>query len=260
MLLYVGTITSGANQSCLFKEQLSVACQGTALTAVSQGWDEGQRCLPLPGCTSTAQGQVRVPPKRNVAVRRHTRLQREEKGLETHVSPVSPASPIPPVRSESPALLPSQEAGAAYAAKKPRASPASSIVKRAWRAVWTQLMTEKNGKRSDCLLWGFSKMPRVEPGAVSPRAGFTVRTVSSRFAPEYSFKNKKNNLKTRERRNVLVAPPACLGSAIITHPQPGCVNKASQSLLLLKRIKTHISRFPGDRRLPWRGAGVGDPF
>lgn len=52
----------------------------SALIAVSQGLDEGQHCLPLPGCASIAQGQVLVPPKRKLAVRRHTRLQREKKG------------------------------------------------------------------------------------------------------------------------------------------------------------------------------------
>lgn len=52
---------------------------------------------------------------------------------------------------------------------------------------------------------------------------------------------------------MLVAPPFCLGSAIITHTQPGCMNNAGQFLLLLKGIKIHISCLPGDCRLPWQG-------
>lgn len=51
-----------------------------ASTAVSQGMDEGQHCLPLPGCSSIAQGYVLVPPDRKLAVKRCTRLQREENG------------------------------------------------------------------------------------------------------------------------------------------------------------------------------------
>ena len=97
----------------------------SALIAVSQGLDEGQRCLPLPGCTSIAQGQVLVPPKRKLAVRRHRRLQREESGVETLVSPIVPSVSDHTGHSETtcpaetPALLPSQEDGAADAVKKP---------------------------------------------------------------------------------------------------------------------------------------------
>lgn len=46
----------------------------SALIAVTQGLDEGWHCLPLPGCSSIAQGQILVLPKRKLTVRRHTRL------------------------------------------------------------------------------------------------------------------------------------------------------------------------------------------
>lgn len=62
----------------------------SALIAVTQGLDEGWHCLRLPGCSSIAQGQILVLPKRKLTVRRHTRLQIEEREVDTLVSPISP--------------------------------------------------------------------------------------------------------------------------------------------------------------------------
>lgn len=113
----------------------------SASIAVSQGMDEGQHCLPLPGCSSIAQGEVLVPPNRKLAVKRCTRLQREENGVRESYLTHSPQC-LWSHRSlqkhsalQKLTLLSSQQDGFACAVMNPWDSSASSMVKLMWEAV-----------------------------------------------------------------------------------------------------------------------------